>query len=78
MQQKPVTEKVQENVQNVVEDAKQELAAARRPWYRAIRWGFILLGVYAIQLTLFALSYRSMSPLPGNFRRTNPPGCVSP
>jgi membrane-associated phospholipid phosphatase len=55
MQQKPGTEKVQENVQNVVEDAKQELAAARRPWYRAIRWGFILLGVYAIQLTLFAL-----------------------
>lgn len=55
MSQKPVNEKIQENVQNVVTEAKQEVAAARRPWYHAIRWGFILLGVYAVQLTLFGL-----------------------
>ena len=55
MPQKPVNEKIQENVQNVVTEAKQEVAAARRPWYHAIRWGFILLGVYAVQLTLFGL-----------------------
>jgi membrane-associated phospholipid phosphatase len=55
MSQKPVNEKIQENVQNVVTEAKQEVAAARRPWYHAIRWGLILLGVYAVQLTLFGL-----------------------
>ena len=55
MSQKPVDEKIQENVQNVVTEAKQEVAAARRPWYHTIRWGFILLGVYAVQLTLFGL-----------------------
>lgn len=55
MSQKPIDEKIQENVQNVVTEAKQEIAAARRPWYHAIRWGFILLGVYAVQLTLFGL-----------------------
>lgn len=55
MSQKPIDEKIQENVQNVVTEAKQEVAAARRPWYHAIRWGFILLGVYAVQLTLFGL-----------------------
>ncbi len=55
MPQKPVDEKIEQNVQNVVEEAKQEVAVAKRPWYRAIRWGFILLGIYAVQLTLFAL-----------------------
>ncbi len=49
MTQKPVDEKIQANVKNVVEEAKQEVATARRPWYHAIRWGFILLGIYAVQ-----------------------------
>ncbi len=55
MRQKPVAEQVQGNVQNVVEQAKQEITAARRPWYLAIKWGVVLLAVYAVQLTLFAL-----------------------
>src|SRR5215471_5904495 len=55
MSQKPAGEKIQENVQNVVTEAKQEVAAARRPWYHAIRWGFILLGIYTVQLALFGL-----------------------
>jgi len=55
MSHKPADAKVEENVKNVVEGAKQDVAAARRPWYRVIRWGFILLGIYAVQLALFAL-----------------------
>ncbi|HET8851567.1 MAG TPA: hypothetical protein VFN02_03510, partial [Ktedonobacteraceae bacterium] len=55
MTQKPDDGKIQANVKNVVEEAKQEVATARRPWYHAIRWGFILLGIYAVQLTLFGL-----------------------
>jgi len=55
MSQKPTGEKIEENVQNTIEEAKQEVATARRPWYRVIRWGYILLGIYAVQLALFAL-----------------------
>lgn len=55
MQQKDMTEQLQENVQNVVEGAKQEVVTARRSWYYTIRWGGILLGVYAIVLILFGL-----------------------
>jgi len=55
MQQKPASKQIQENVQNAVEGVKQEVASARRPWYLTIKWGFILIGVYAIQLTLFGL-----------------------
>lgn len=55
MQQKDMAEHIQENVQIVVEEAKQEVAAARRPWYHAIRRGGILLGVDAVVLTLFGL-----------------------
>jgi membrane-associated phospholipid phosphatase len=55
MTQKPVDGKIQKNVQNAVAEARREVAAARQPWYRTIRWGFILLGIYAVQLTLFGL-----------------------
>jgi membrane-associated phospholipid phosphatase len=55
MTQKPVDKKIQANVKNVVAEAKQEVAAARQPWYRTIRWGFILLSIYAVQLSLFGL-----------------------
>src|SRR5260370_7666173 len=55
MSQKPASKQLEENVQQAVEGAKEEITAARRPWYEAIHWGFILIGVYGIQLTLFAL-----------------------
>jgi membrane-associated phospholipid phosphatase len=55
MSRKPVSKQLEENVQQAVEGAKEEVTAARRPWYEAIHWGFILLVVYAVQLTLFAL-----------------------
>src|SRR6266487_643214 len=86
MSQKPASKQLEENVQQAVEGAKEEVTAARRPWYEAIHWGFVLIGVYAVQLTLFALlrsgctstrSYPLMSPLPRNFRRANLPGCAS-
>jgi membrane-associated phospholipid phosphatase len=57
-----VKEKAQEGTENVkggagqvVKGVQKEVAVARRPWYRAIRWGYVLLMLYAIQLSLFAL-----------------------
>lgn len=48
-------EQVEEGVGDVVEEAQQEVASARRPWYQSLRWGRILLVVYAILIALFAL-----------------------
>lgn len=55
MARKPARKQLEENVEQAIEGAKEEITAARRPWYEAVHWGFILIGVYAIQLTLFAL-----------------------
>jgi len=55
MSQKPASKQLEENVQQAVEGAKEEVRAARRPWYEEIHWGLVLIGVYAVQLTLFAL-----------------------
>lgn len=55
MSQKPARKQLEENVQQAVKGAKEEVAATRRPWYEAIHWGFILIGVYGVQLTFFAL-----------------------
>ncbi len=47
---------IEEGVGDVVDEAQQEVASARRPWYQSLRWGRILLAVYAaILLALFAL-----------------------
>ncbi|MFL5627763.1 MAG: phosphatase PAP2 family protein [Ktedonobacteraceae bacterium] len=46
---------VNQDVQTVVEGAKQEVTASRRPWYRLTRVARILLLVYTVQLTLFAV-----------------------
>ncbi len=54
-QKKPVGQQIQKNTQAAVEGAAQEVAAARVPWYRAVKRGQILLGVYALQLALFGL-----------------------
>ncbi|GAC1387152.1 MAG: phosphatase PAP2 family protein [Ktedonobacteraceae bacterium] len=52
---KSLNEQVQEGTQGIVEGAQQEVAAARVPWYRTTRRGYILLSVYALQLALFAV-----------------------
>jgi membrane-associated phospholipid phosphatase len=51
----PVKDKVQENVQNVVGHAQQEVAAGREPWYRTSRLAHILIGIYITAFVLFAL-----------------------
>ncbi len=51
----PAENPINEEAQEVVQEAKQEVAAARLPWYRRIKRGYILLGIYALLFVLFAL-----------------------
>ncbi len=51
----PVGKRIEEDAENIIEEAQEEVAAARRPWYQARRWGLILLVVYGIMLALSAL-----------------------
>lgn len=51
----PVKDKVEENVQNVVDQAQQEVERGREPWYRASKRTQILIGIYIIEFALFAL-----------------------
>lgn len=53
-QQKPV-EQIEENVQQVVEKAGQVVTRSSVPWYRASKRAYVLIGIYAVQLALFAL-----------------------
>src|SRR6266849_2341188 len=53
--QQSFRDQIKEGTEATVEEARQEVAAARRPWYQSVRWGYILLIVYAILLVLFAL-----------------------
>lgn len=55
MPQEPLNKEVEEHIQSAVEEAKQEVTASRRSWYHRRRIALILLGVYALQLTLFAV-----------------------
>src|SRR5437588_3693763 len=56
IQEKTMPEKpINQEVQNVVEEAKQEVSASRQPWYHLSRIARILLIVYAVQLALFAV-----------------------
>jgi membrane-associated phospholipid phosphatase len=48
-------EQVQEGAKEAVQEAKQDVAAARLPWYRRLKRGYIFLGVYAVLLVLFVL-----------------------
>ena len=54
IQQKPI-EKVEENVQQAAEKAEQEVTRSSVPWYRASKRAYVLLGIYSVQLALFAL-----------------------
>lgn len=51
MSQQPINKDVQE----VVENAQQEVAASQKPWYYLSRTARILLAIYAVQLTLFGV-----------------------
>jgi membrane-associated phospholipid phosphatase len=53
--QESVGEHIEEGVEKIVKEARQEIEVARRPWYQSVKWGRILLVVYGILLALFAL-----------------------
>ena len=55
MSQEPASEKIQENVQALTESVKHEVTTARQPWYVISKTARVLLIVYVIQLSLFAL-----------------------
>ena len=50
-----IGEKIEEETEEAVKEARQEVAEARRPWYQIVKWGRILIVVYAILLVLFGL-----------------------
>jgi undecaprenyl-diphosphatase len=50
----PLGERIEEDVENIIEEAQEEVAAARRPWYQTRKWGFTLLAIDAVLLALFA------------------------
>jgi membrane-associated phospholipid phosphatase len=52
-EQKPPTVAFQENTQEIIEGAQQEVEAARLPWYLTIRRGRVLLVLYTLLLILF-------------------------
>ncbi len=51
----PVGQRIEEDAENVVEQAQEEVAAARRPWYQTRKWGSALLLVYIVLLVLFGM-----------------------
>src|SRR5947209_19272043 len=48
-------ERLEAGTEKVVEEARQEVAAARRPWYQTKKWGSVLLIIYAALLVVFGL-----------------------
>src|SRR5207244_13262926 len=50
-----IGEKIEEETEGVVEEARQEVTEARRPWYQIVKWGRILIVVYVILFVLFGL-----------------------
>src|SRR5579864_7381921 len=44
----PVDQRIEEEAKDVVQEAKQDVAAARLPWYRRVKRGYIFLAVYAV------------------------------
>lgn len=50
-----VGKRIEEDAENIIEEAQEGVAAARRPWYQARRWGLILLAVYGVMLALSTL-----------------------
>ncbi len=52
--QEPLGERIEEEVEHIVDEAQEEVAVARKPWYQTRKWGFILLTIDTILLALFA------------------------
>jgi len=50
----PLGERIEEEVEHIVDEAQEEVAVARKPWYQTRKWGFILLTIDVILLALFA------------------------
>jgi undecaprenyl-diphosphatase len=50
-----IGEKIEEETEGVVEEARLEVIEAHRPWYQIVKWGRILIIVYAILFVLFGL-----------------------
>ena len=50
-----IGEKIEEETEEVVEEARQEVTEARRPWYQVVKWGRMLIVVYAMLFILFGL-----------------------
>jgi membrane-associated phospholipid phosphatase len=46
---------IEQDAEKVVEEAREEVAAARRPWYQTGKWGSTLLLVYAVLLAFFGI-----------------------
>jgi undecaprenyl-diphosphatase len=53
--QQPVHKQLEENVQHLTEEAQQEVARSREPWYWTLRRGQILSVIYIIAFILFTL-----------------------
>ena len=51
----PVEKSVGEGAQQVVQEARKEVATTRTPWLQTSKRGYFLLGIYALLLVLFAL-----------------------
>lgn len=50
-----IGEKIEEETEGVVKEAWQDVTEARRPWYQIVKWGRILIVLYAILFVLFGL-----------------------
>ena len=50
-----IGEKIKEETGEFVEEARQVITEAYRPWYQMVKWGRILIVVYAILFILFGL-----------------------
>jgi undecaprenyl-diphosphatase len=50
-----VGQHVEADAARFVEEAQEEVAVARRPWYQTRKWGVTLLFVYAVLLLLFGI-----------------------
>ena len=53
--EKEPVERVQEEAKEVAQEAKQDVAAARLPWYRRLKRGYIFLAIYGVMVILFGL-----------------------
>jgi undecaprenyl-diphosphatase len=54
-QEDTMSHEIEENVQQVIEYAQQEVTRSREPWYRVSKRARLLIGIYAIGFVLFIL-----------------------